>query len=49
MLEKEYKVCTTPKNFNTEMGVTRTILENLDDHDVFIAEMGAKQKEILSF
>lgn len=44
MLEKEYKVCTTPKNFNTEMGVTRAILENLDDHDVFIAEMGAKHK-----
>ncbi len=42
ILEKEYKVCTTPKNFNTEMGVTRAILENLDDHDVFIAEMGAK-------
>ena len=44
ILEKEYKVCTTPKNFNTEMGVTRAILENLDDHDVFIAEMGAKHK-----
>ena len=44
MLEKEYKVCTTPKNFNTEIGVTRAILENLDDHDVFIAEMGAKHK-----
>ena len=44
ILGKEYKVCTTPKNFNTEMGVTRAILENLDDHDVFIAEMGAKHK-----
>ncbi len=44
MLEKEYKVCTTPKNYNTEMGVTKAILENLDDHDVFIAEMGAKHK-----
>ena len=44
ILGKEYKVCTTPKNFNTEMGVTRAILENLDDHDIFIAEMGAKHK-----
>ena len=44
MLEKEYKVCVTPKNYNTEMGVTKAILENLDDHDVFIAEMGAKHK-----
>lgn len=49
MLEKEYKVCSTPKNFNTEMGVTRTILENLDDHDVFIAEMGAKHKGDIEF
>ena len=44
LLEKEYKVCCTPKNFNTEMGITKTILENLDDHDIFIAEMGARHK-----
>ena len=44
ILGKEYKVCSSPKNFNTEMGITRTILENLDDHDVFIAEMGARHK-----
>ena len=44
MLEKEYKVCTTPKSYNTEMGVTKTILDDLDDHDVFIAEMGARHK-----
>lgn len=42
ILEKQYKVCTTPKNYNTEMGLTKTILENLDDHDVFVAEMGAR-------
>jgi UDP-N-acetylmuramoyl-tripeptide--D-alanyl-D-alanine ligase len=45
LLEKEYKVCTTPLNYNTEMGLTKTILEKLDDHDVFIAEMGAKHKK----
>ncbi len=44
MLEKEYKVCATPKSYNTEMGVTKTILSNLDDHDVFIAEMGARHR-----
>lgn len=44
MLEKEYKVCATPKNFNTEMGLTKTILENLDDHDVLVAEFGARKK-----
>lgn len=51
ILGKQYKVCATPKNFNTEMGLTKTILENLDDHDIFIAEMGARHKgdiEILS-
>lgn len=44
LLEKEYKVCTTPLSYNTEMGITKTILESLDDHDVFIAEMGARKK-----
>lgn len=44
ILEKQYKVCVTPKNYNTEMGLTKTILENLDDHDIFIAEMGARHK-----
>ena len=44
MLEKQYKVLATPKNYNTEMGITKTILNQLDDHDIFIAEMGAKHK-----
>lgn len=44
MLEKEYKVCMTPKNFNTEMGLTKTILNNLDDHDILVAEFGARRK-----
>lgn len=44
ILEKEFKVCSTPKNYNTEMGLTKTILEHLDDHDILIAEMGARHK-----
>lgn len=44
MLEKEYKVCSTPKNFNTEMGLTKTVLKKLDDHDVLVAEFGARNK-----
>jgi len=44
ILEKEYKVCATPKNYNTEMGTTLTILKNLEDHDVFISEMGARHR-----
>lgn len=49
MLEKEYKVCATPKNFNTEMGVCKTILNHLDDHDVLIAEFGARKKGDIEF
>ena len=44
ILEKQYKVCVTPLNYNTEMGITKTILDKLDDHDIFIAEMGARKK-----
>ncbi len=44
ILGKEYKVCLTPQNWNTEMGVTKTILTKLDDEDIFIAEMGARHK-----
>lgn len=44
ILGKEYKVCLTPANYNTEMGVTKTILSKLDDEDIFIAEMGARHK-----
>ena len=42
ILEKEFKVCQTPQNYNTEMGITKTILEKLDDHDIVIFEMGAR-------
>ncbi len=44
ILEKEFKVCVTPASYNTEMGICKTILEKLDDEDVFIAEMGARNK-----
>ncbi len=44
MLEKKYTVLATPKNYNTEMGLCKTILENLDGQEVFIAEMGARHK-----
>lgn len=42
LLEKSFKICKTPLNYNTEMGLTRTILEKLDDEDFLIAEMGAR-------
>lgn len=45
ILREKYSVCTTPFNFNTPMGITRTVLQNLSfGHQVFVAEMGARQK-----
>ncbi|PTQ99446.1 UDP-N-acetylmuramoyl-tripeptide--D-alanyl-D-alanine ligase [Mucilaginibacter yixingensis] len=44
MLSEKYNVLMTPGSFNTTMGVIRTIREQLQaTHQVFIAEMGAKQ------
>lgn len=41
-LEKKYEVLTTPKNYNTTMGIVKTIRENLKStHQIFICEMGA--------
>jgi len=44
MLSEEYNVLVTPGNFNTTLGVVRTIREQLKPfHQIFIVEMGAKQ------
>lgn len=44
MLSEKYNVLMTPGNFNTTLGVIRTVREHLKPyHDVFICEMGAKQ------
>ena len=41
-LSVKYEVLTTPKNYNTTMGVVKTIREELKPiHQVFICEMGA--------
>ena len=45
ILAEKYNVLVTPGNFNTLLGVIRTIREHLRPyHQVFIVEMGAKQK-----
>ena len=45
LLAEKYNVLVTPGNFNTLLGVIRTIREQLRPyHQVFIVEMGAKQK-----
>lgn len=44
VLSEKYNVLVTPGNFNTLLGVVRTIREHLRPyHQVFIVEMGAKQ------
>ena len=43
LLSGKYNVLCTPRNFNTELGVTRTIREDLQPiHEVFVCEMGAR-------
>lgn len=45
LLSERYNVLMTPGNFNTTLGVVRTIREQLKPHhEVFIVEMGAKQR-----
>ncbi|MBO4605993.1 MAG: UDP-N-acetylmuramoyl-tripeptide--D-alanyl-D-alanine ligase [Bacteroidales bacterium] len=44
ILSEKYNVLMTPGNFNTTLGVVRTIREKLEPfHQVFIVEMGAKE------
>ncbi len=45
LLAEKYNVLVTPGNYNTLLGVIRTIREQLRPyHQVFIVEMGAKQR-----
>lgn len=44
LLKTRYDVLVTPGNFNTPLGITRTIRENLKpSNEVFICEMGARR------
>ena len=44
ILSEQYQTLMTPGNFNTTLGVIRTVREHLKPyHEVFIVEMGAKQ------
>lgn len=43
ILGRRYDTLITPGSYNTPMGVTRTVRENLSDaNEVFVAEMGAR-------
>lgn len=44
LLSQKYRVLATPESYNTPLGIALTV-KNLDNtHDVFIAEMGARNK-----
>lgn len=44
LLQEKYNVLVTPGNFNTPLGVTKTIREYLrPTHEIFICEMGARR------
>lgn len=43
LLSGKYNVLCTPRNFNTDLGVTITVREDLQPiHEVFVCEMGAR-------
>jgi UDP-N-acetylmuramoyl-tripeptide--D-alanyl-D-alanine ligase len=43
ILSKKYRVLSTPRSYNTPLGISRCINNsNLSDYDIFIAEMGAR-------
>lgn len=45
MLSSKYRVCATPKSYNTPLGICRTINDVLDESDgVLLAEMGARRR-----
>ena len=48
LLKARYDVLVTPGNFNTPLGITRTIREHMKpSHEIFVCEMGARRvKEI---
>jgi perosamine synthetase len=42
LLKQKYNVHKTPKNTNTEIGVAKTVLQDLrDEHEIFVVEAGA--------
>ena len=44
ILSQKYRVLATPASYNTPMGIALTVKQLDSTHDVFIAEMGARNK-----
>ena len=43
ILSEKFRVCSTPFSYNTPLGLSKTILDNMNgEYDIFVAEMGAK-------
>lgn len=42
VLSEKYTVLSTPMSYNTPMGICKTVKRLTDSHEVFIAEMGAR-------
>lgn len=50
LLSEKYSVCSTPYSYNTPLGLSKTVLNDLNSqHEILIAEMGAKQIGDISF
>lgn len=43
ILSQKYKVIATPENYNTPMGISKSVNMLEDTHEIFIAEMGARR------
>ncbi len=46
ILSSQYKVVFTPSSYNTPMGISKFVNENMNDisYDIFVCEMGARRK-----
>ncbi len=44
ILSQKYRVLATPESYNTPLGIALTVKKLDTTHDIFIAEMGARQK-----
>lgn len=42
ILSEKYEVLSTPSSYNTPMGICKTVKDLNENHEVFIAEMGAR-------
>ena len=50
IISQSFLTCITPASYNTPMGITRTVRENLKPiHEVFVCEMGADKVGDISY